>query len=84
MTLIRNILHKLPGSENVKALVGTSLLIGLCAVPVFGKDTKTGHDLFSQEKPQAIVDSASGLRKDYLANKAEGRQQQQQQQQQQQ
>lgn len=65
-------LKKLPGSENVKAFVGTSLLIGACAVPVFGsigKDTKAGHDLFSQEKPQAMVDSERTLRKDYMETK---------------
>ncbi|EJK67604.1 hypothetical protein THAOC_11343 [Thalassiosira oceanica] len=32
---------------------------------VFAKDTKAGHDLFSQEKPQAIVDSEIKLRKEY-------------------
>lgn len=67
-------LTKLPGSENVKAFVGTSILLGLCAVPVFGKigkDTKAGHDLFSQEKPQAMVDSERVLRKDYMETKTQ-------------
>lgn len=76
--MIKQLLHKLPGSQNVKALVGTTVLVGLCAVPVFGKDTKTGHDLFSQEKPQAIVDSESTLRKGYMDAKKEDNRQQQQ------
>ena len=71
-------MNKLPGGQNAKAFIGTSLLIGLCAVPVFGKDTKAGHDLFSQEKPQAMVDSESKLRKDYMNDKQQQQQQQQQ------
>ena len=105
--LTNNNLHitvqKIPGGQNVQAFVGTSILIGLCAIPVFGKDTKTGHDLFSQEKPQvrqfyccllyvffegiasniiilcyfyqAIVESESKLRKDYMDTKKEQQQQ---------
>ncbi|KAL7530741.1 hypothetical protein ACHAXR_004788 [Thalassiosira sp. AJA248-18] len=74
--MIRQLLQKIPGGENAKAFVGTSILLGLCAVPVF-KKTKTGHDLFSQEKPQAIVDSESQLRKEYMVSKKERQQQQQ-------
>jgi len=69
MGAILHLLQKLPGGQNTKVFIGTSILIGLCAVPVFGKDTKTGHDLFSQEKPQAMVDSESKLRKDYMDEK---------------
>jgi len=47
------------------------ILIGGCAIPVFAKDTKAGHDLFSQEKPQAIIDSESKLRKEYMSSKKE-------------
>ena len=65
--------QKLPGGENTKAFIGTAILLGGCAVPVF-KPTKTGHDLFSQEKPQAIIDSESKLRKDYMDSKKEGQQ----------
>eukprot|EP00584_Thalassiosira_punctigera_P012629 CAMPEP_0172573846 /NCGR_PEP_ID=MMETSP1067-20121228/136404_1 /TAXON_ID=265564 ORGANISM="Thalassiosira punctigera, Strain Tpunct2005C2" /NCGR_SAMPLE_ID=MMETSP1067 /ASSEMBLY_ACC=CAM_ASM_000444 /LENGTH=71 /DNA_ID=CAMNT_0013366465 /DNA_START=1034 /DNA_END=1249 /DNA_ORIENTATION=+ len=70
MGMILQLLQKLPGSQNFKVFVGTSALIGLCAVPVFAKDTKAGHDLFSQEKPQAMLDSESELRKGY-ANREE-------------
>lgn len=61
--------QKLPGGQNFKVFVGTSVLLGLCAIPVFAKDTKAGHDLFSQEKPQAIIDSESELRKGYMDRK---------------
>ncbi|KAL3757119.1 hypothetical protein ACHAWU_002958 [Discostella pseudostelligera] len=67
--MIRQLLQKIPGGTNVQAFVGTSILLGLCAIPVFLKDTKAGHDLFSQEKPQAIVDSESKLRKEYMDSK---------------
>jgi len=63
--MIGRILQKIPGGQNVQVFVGTVALVGLCAVPVFAKDTKAGHDLFSQEKPQAIVDSEIKLRKEY-------------------
>ena len=61
--------QKVPGGPNAQVFIGTSILLGLCAIPVFFKDTKTGHDLFSQEKPQAIVDSEVKLRKAYVENK---------------
>jgi hypothetical protein len=64
--------QKIPGGQNAQAFVGTSILLGLCAIPVFAKDTKAGHDLFSQEKPQAIVDSESKMRREYMENKSEG------------
>jgi len=67
--MIRQLLEKLPGGPNVKAFVGTALLLGLCAVPVFRKDVKAGHDLFSQEKPQAIIDNESKLKKEYMTKK---------------
>lgn len=65
-------MQKIPGSQNTQVFVGTSILLGLCAVPVFFKDTKAGHDLFSQEKPQAIVDSESKLRKGYMESRTKG------------
>ena len=79
ISILHNIIitvQKIPGGEKVQVFVGTSILLGLCAIPVFGKDTKAGHDLFSQEKPQAIVDSESKLRKDYMMAKKEGQSQQ--------
>jgi len=66
--------QKIPGGQNAQVFVGTSLLLGLCAIPVFSKDTKAGHDLFSQEKPQAIVDSESRLRKGYMEQREQEKQ----------
>jgi hypothetical protein len=50
---------KIPGSPPVKAF-GLSLIIAAaCAYPVFGggraSETRQGHDLFSQEKPEVIA-----------------------------
>jgi len=56
--------QKIPGGPNAQVAVGSAVILGLCAVPVFGKDTKRGHDLFSQEKPQAIVESQERLQKE--------------------
>jgi len=67
--------QKIPGGPNVQVFVGTSILLGGCALPVFAKDTKAGHDLFSQEKPQAIVDSEQELRKDYMDGRIQQKQQ---------
>ncbi len=72
-------MQKIPGGQNAQVFVGTSLLLGLCAIPVFSKDTKAGHDLFSQEKPQAIVDSESRLRKGYMEKREQEKQEKQQQ-----
>lgn len=38
-------------------------MLGLCAIPVFGKNEKRGHDLFSQEKPEAVVASTEKLQR---------------------
>lgn len=71
MIIYKKTVQRLPGGDNTKAFVGTMVLIGGCAIPVFAKDTKAGHDLFSQEKPQAIIDSESKLRKEYMSSKKE-------------
>ncbi|KAL3810686.1 hypothetical protein ACHAXA_003290 [Cyclostephanos tholiformis] len=69
--MIRQLLQKLPVGQNVQVFVGTSILLGLCAVPVFSRDTRAGHDLFSQEKPQAIIENEGRLRKNYASSKGE-------------
>ena len=40
-------------------------IIGLCAYPVFGSNTRPGHELFSSEKPEAIRESQEAKRKEY-------------------
>ncbi|CAK4130835.1 unnamed protein product [Aphanomyces euteiches] len=42
--------------DQTKVLAGVLLGMGVCSIPLFWK-TKRGHDLFSQEKPQAIYDA---------------------------
>jgi hypothetical protein len=63
--MIKQILSKIPGGQNVQVFVGTTVLVGLCGVPVFFKNEKRGHDLFSQEKPEAVLDSQEKLLKEF-------------------
>ncbi|OQS04877.1 hypothetical protein THRCLA_20773 [Thraustotheca clavata] len=48
-------LNRLPLGEQGRVFVGVLLGLGICAAPLAYK-TRRGHDLFSQEKPQAIYD----------------------------
>ncbi len=45
--------------------LGTFTFLGVCGVPVFAKDQKRGHDLFSQERPEAILESQEKALKDF-------------------
>jgi hypothetical protein len=52
-------ISKLFKSEGFRVLVGTTVGLTICAIPVFGKgiisgEGKKGHDLFSQEKPESV------------------------------
>jgi hypothetical protein len=50
-------LQKLIQSENFKVFIGVTVSLGICAIPLFRSNQSTqkkGHDLFSQEKPEAI------------------------------
>ena len=64
---------KIPGGPNTKVFIGVTVMLGLCAVPVFSKpNEKRGHDLFSQEKPEAVVASTERLqRAQYKKNQQE-------------
>lgn len=62
-------LKKIPGGPRVQAFVGTAAILGLCAIPVFAKDDRPGHDLFSQEKPEAVLESQEQLQKDFRNRK---------------
>jgi hypothetical protein len=67
---------KTPG---IQAIVVASILVVGLAYPVFNvKDTRQGHDLFSQEKPEAIAQGQDKSRKEYLEKKAARENQQQQ------
>ena len=70
-----NSVQKIPGGPNVQVFVGTAILVGVCAIPVFSKpNEKRGHDLFSQEKPEAVVASTEKLQRDFYKAKKEEKQ----------
>mmetsp|Transcript_13395 Transcript_13395/g.20894 ORF Transcript_13395/g.20894 Transcript_13395/m.20894 type:complete len:85 (-) Transcript_13395:1002-1256(-) len=71
------LLQKIPGGPRVQVLVGSAVLLGICAVPVFAKpQEKRGHDLFSQEKPEAVVQSKERLQQEFYQQKQQQQQQQ--------
>jgi len=63
--MLKYLIQKIPGPQNFQVFVATSILLGLCAVPVYTKDQKRGHDLFSQEKPEAVLQSQEKLLKEF-------------------
>lgn len=65
--MILQLLKKIPGGPKVQVFVGTALILGVSAVPVFWKpNQKRGHDLFSQERPEVVVQSEDKLLKDSM------------------
>lgn len=80
---LESLIRKIPGGQRVQVFVGTAFILGLSAVPVFYKPQKKGHDLFSQEKPQAVEERQEELKQQYRAQRKAEQQQEQQQQQQQ-
>lgn len=60
---------RLPGgSMNVKAFVTAMAICGMVGVPIFmnSDKRKQGHDLFSQERPEAIIRGQEKLREQFL------------------
>jgi len=47
-------LQAIPGGVKAQAFVGTGLVFGLCAYPLYSKRQKAGHALFDTEKPEAV------------------------------
>ncbi|CCI42444.1 unnamed protein product [Albugo candida] len=68
MTLER-LLNKLPFSEGGKVFFGVAVGIGLCYLPVYKKNKKPGHDLFSSERPQEIYEKDIQNRREQLGIK---------------
>lgn len=56
---------KIPGGQRVQVFVGTAFILGVSAIPVLYKPQKRGHDLFSQEKPQAVEERQEELKQQY-------------------
>lgn len=52
--------------------------LALCAVPVYWKHEKQGHDLFSQEKPEAVRANEEKLQKQHRLYKQQQQQNQNQ------
>lgn len=69
---IKQLLYRIPGGQNAQVFVGTSVLLGICAIPVFLRDEKRGHDLFSQEKPESVLASQEKLLKEFDRKSREG------------
>lgn len=59
------IVRKIPGGQKVQVFVGTMFILGLSAVPVLSKDERRGHNLFSQEKPEAVEERQQELKREY-------------------
>lgn len=65
--MVLQLLKKIPGGANAQVFVGTVLILGISAIPVFAKPKeKRGHDLFSQERPEVVVQSENKLLKDSI------------------
>lgn len=45
--------------------MGSTSIIGICAYPVFKKEQRPGHDLFSSEKPEVIREAQEVKRQEY-------------------
>jgi hypothetical protein len=59
------IVRRFPGGEQGQVFVGTSIILIISAIPIFYNPQKRGHDLFSQEKPQAIEEMQQAEKKKY-------------------
>jgi len=63
--MFQRLLHKMDlsptSAERIKVVVGTTLLLIISGIPVFTKNDRPGHDLFSQEKPEAIIVAQENL-----------------------
>lgn len=71
--MLKQLIQKIPGSQNFQVFVATSVLIGLCGLPVFFKQQKRGHDLFSQERPEAVLASQEQLLREFDRKSREDR-----------
>ena len=61
-------------NQQVWIALGSTLLIGASAYPVFFKETRPGHEIFSSEKPEAIRIAQEERRDEYRRRIKEQRQ----------
>ena len=52
-------------NQQVWIALGSISIIGVSAYPVFFKETRPGHDIFSSEKPEAIRIAQEERRNEY-------------------
>mmetsp|Transcript_13958 Transcript_13958/g.26751 ORF Transcript_13958/g.26751 Transcript_13958/m.26751 type:complete len:85 (-) Transcript_13958:188-442(-) len=70
------LLQRVPGSMPFKAFVAGMTLCTVMAYPVFApsnEKTKQGHDYFSQERPEAVLQAEQASRKQYLKERQQRR-----------
>ena len=72
--MYEQLVKKVPGGQNAQVFIGTVFALSLCAIPIVTKETRKGHDLFSQEKPEAIELHQEKQQKEYFAKKIAERQ----------
>ena len=63
---------KIPAGPKTKLFLRVAVIVGGCAIPVFGKNEKSGHDLFSQEKPEAVTASIEQLQRKHYSHQQAG------------
>ena len=74
MTVFDRYLAKMPGSIQFKAFGAGMVLCAALGYPVFAGGTgKQGHDYFSQERPEAVLQGEERSRKQYLKEREERR-----------
>jgi len=75
-----SLVQKIPGGPRVQVFVGTALILGISAIPVFSNPKqKKGHDLFSQDKPEAVEQFEDERRKQFREIRNESQNQKNQQ-----
>ena len=52
-------------NKQVWIAAGSLTIIGVNAIPVFGSSTRPGHEIFSSDKPEAIVKAQEEKRQEY-------------------
>ena len=75
MTVFDQWLAKVPGSTPLKAFGAGVLLCAALGYPIFAnsQQDKQGHDYFSQERPEAVLQGQERARKQYLQEREERR-----------
>lgn len=52
-------------NRQVWIALGSTLIVAASAYPVFSKDVRPGHELFSSEKPEMIIHGQEAKRNEY-------------------